>query len=466
MNATRQRLRLDVSVALLLQAAASALATDFFVATNGGNQPPYTSWPTAARNLSAAVDQAHLANDGGTVWIANGAYAQSNQIAISNISVRGFSGDRSAVLIDGRGMTRLFHLNHPTALLADLTVTNGYVANTNDLSGNGGGVHVSGSGALLSNCVVTACTATNSGGGVYVSTGRAVNCLIAGNVSQGGASGAAGGLYLATDCVALNCTISNNQALGGLFAAGGVYLSARASISNSVIVGNLGRAAGGVRTYFNARVVNCDIRENMASNGADICGGGLYTDRPTVLRNCLIRRNGAYHTFSSNQAGGGVRTAMSGADIFEMQSCTVVSNYTITSNTGAGGAYLNGTNVLTDCIFYDNKSAFAATWDTYNFVTKPCTNLAFNNCVERPLQPLPSSQGNITNNPQFKDAGRGDYRLTLSSPCVNAGLNQTWMTNAVDLDGNPRIDGFLQRVDIGCYEQTLPRMKGEVIAVW
>ncbi|MDP6525269.1 MAG: right-handed parallel beta-helix repeat-containing protein [Kiritimatiellia bacterium] len=66
--------------------------------------------------------------------------------------------------------------------------------------------------------------------------------------------------------------------------------------------------------------------------------------------------------------------------------------------------------------------------------------------------------GNTTNDPHFVNAGAGDYRLSPSSPCINAGLNMTWMAGAEDLDGNERIIGVL--VDMGAYEATLSTERG------
>ncbi len=57
----------------------------------------------------------------------------------------------------------------------------------------------------------------------------------------------------------------------------------------------------------------------------------------------------------------------------------------------------------------------------------------------------------------------GNYRLNANSPCVNTGSNQDWMTNAVDLDGNRRIDRFSGRVDMGAYE-LFP--KGTIFSIW
>ena len=50
----------------------------------------------------------------------------------------------------------------------------------------------------------------------------------------------------------------------------------------------------------------------------------------------------------------------------------------------------------------------------------------------------------------FKKHAVGDYRLTGFSPAVNAGLNQTWMTDALDLGGAPRI--LRRTVDMGAFE--------------
>ena len=44
----------------------------------------------------------------------------------------------------------------------------------------------------------------------------------------------------------------------------------------------------------------------------------------------------------------------------------------------------------------------------------------------------------------------GNYHLDPNSPCNNAGTNQAWMTNSVDLNSHIRIR--YGTVDIGAYE--------------
>jgi len=59
--------------------------------------------------------------------------------------------------------------------------------------------------------------------------------------------------------------------------------------------------------------------------------------------------------------------------------------------------------------------------------------------------------GCITNaDPQFVNKDTGNWRLKSTSPCINAGINQSWMTGAGDLDGRQRIR--YGTVDIGAYE--------------
>ncbi|MFN2351196.1 MAG: choice-of-anchor Q domain-containing protein, partial [Kiritimatiellia bacterium] len=52
--------------------------------------------------------------------------------------------------------------------------------------------------------------------------------------------------------------------------------------------------------------------------------------------------------------------------------------------------------------------------------------------------------------PEFIDFNAQNFRLAPNSPCINAGFQQNWMTNAFDLAGNPRI--INTKVDMGCYE--------------
>ena len=153
----------------------------------------------------------------------------------------------------------------------------------------------------------------------------------------------------------------------------------------------------------------------------------------TTFRNNLIYGNSSY----------GVYVYYPAFDGFSMENCTIIKGL-------GGGLKMDqhvGPDVLTyisSCIIYSN-----AVWDisqggagraTYNFCCVGSTN------------GLTSTGGNTTNNPLCVDMNTGNYRLSANSPGVNAGTNEAWMINAVDLDGYHRIDRFSGRVDMGAYE--------------
>jgi hypothetical protein len=99
---------------------------------------------------------------------------------------------------------------------------------------------------------------------------------------------------------------------------------------------------------------------------------------------------------------------------------------------------------LNNCIVYfnSNTAPYGANYDGNSTLSYCCTT------------PLPTCCiGSITNSPLFVDYASGDLRLQSNSPCINAG-NNSYVSNATDLDGNPRIAGGT--VDIGAYEFQSP----------
>jgi hypothetical protein len=77
---------------------------------------------------------------------------------------------------------------------------------------------------------------------------------------------------------------------------------------------------------------------------------------------------------------------------------------------------------------------------------------------------LAAANGNIAADPLFTANGNGlfgdnfvpgNYRLQMTSPCVNAATNLTaWMPGATDLDGLARVQG--RQPDMGAYETYVP----------
>jgi hypothetical protein len=137
-----------------------------------------------------------------------------------------------------------------------------------------------------------------------------------------------------------------------------------------------------------------------SSSAFRVWGGGAYY---CTLNNC---------TLTGNSAAGGGGCSLGG--------CRVIFG---------GGAY---GSTLNNCIFFNN---------TQQGICEDC------------YSPGPLGD-NWYGDPLFVDTnGWTNLRLQSNSPCINAG-NNSYVTNATDLDGSPRIAGGT--VDIGAYEFPAP----------
>jgi hypothetical protein len=155
------------------------------------------------------------------------------------------------------------------------------------------------------------------------------------------------------------------------------------------------------------------------------CNGG------GMLVNCLVCSN------SVRYDGGGVFCRNGGV----LTNCTVSGN--LSGNYG-GGVFSDAGGTLQNCIVYSNNQYNG------NDIYQDSTTITYS------CSPGLSGSGNISSDPKFMNAAAGNYRLLASSPCVNAGANAAWMTNATDLDGNPRLSGG--SVDLGAYESQPPQV--------
>jgi len=138
------------------------------------------------------------------------------------------------------------------------------------------------------------------------------------------------------------------------------------------------------------------------------------------------------------------------------------SAITFQSVNGRDVTFINGANNTDSCVILESSSSviegFTITNNIVYFNTAVAganfTNTAGNTGLNYScVFPTVDGTGNITNDPRLIGLAGGDYRLHMSSPCVNTGTNQDWMTNAVDLEGNAHILNNI--VDMGCYETVL-----------
>lgn len=315
---------------------------------------PFTNWLTAATNIQDAID---VANAGDFIVVSNGIYKTGGR-AVYGIATNRVTVDKAVTVqsVNGPGSTtiagfttaasdyqiRCVYLTNGTTLVG-FTLTNGACRHSGNVlqEESGGGAWCEGSGAIISNCVLAGNTAPGYGGGAF--QGTLVYCVFTNN--NGGFGGAA------CSNILINCMLTKNIANQQNYNSGGGAFYC--TLSNCLVVGNVcngGRGGGGA--YFST-LTACVISNNatVGGNGGGVCfglinnclissnrassfGGGACSN---TLNNCVVKNNLA------NTSGGGTYFST-------LLNCTVVSNTASLSGAGIyGGA-------LTNCILYYNFS--------------------------------------------------------------------------------------------------------------
>ncbi|MBU0714840.1 MAG: hypothetical protein KJ964_05745, partial [Verrucomicrobia bacterium] len=406
----------------------------------------YTNWEGAATQIQWAVDAAVA---GVTVLVTNGIYNLTNQIVVTNsITLQSMNG-RDFTFINGNYpaySNRCLFWSNKNAIVDGFTISNGYFVNDSP-----GGVIMY--GGTLQNCNICKNFGTY-GGGVRmmdypVNTMKNViyNCII--NSNRGGYYGGAGYSQSAgggTSGYISNCVISYNTAtIAG--SPGGLSLSAE-KIYDSEISYNTG-TIGGIYAGWYGTITRCKI----IGNSGTTCGGvsltaGYYLDNGG-LNSCLI-----YNNHATTGAGGVVIAWTPYVGYQYLRNLTIVSNST-DSSTNAGGIYFYGTTGRTTNALYNSIVYFNLSGGTYsNVYNNGISNIIVRySCIgmtNEALLPSTDISNVIYVNPLLIDLPAANCRLSSISPCINAGMFESWMTAGVDLDYRIRIRYGI--VDLGAYE--------------
>lgn len=174
--------------------------------------------------------------------------------------------------------------------------------------------------------------------------------------------------------------------------------------------------------------------------------------RRTVLDGTESLRDGWCFDIQSNRAivegftiirfGGGVRFGHGEG------TSAVVRNCVIAWNTGHG-IFFNHGGCAKNCTVAFNDGAGLYAYDMGGGGDSPANLILFGN-----QQGFIKESANISlrncciEDPHF--ATDEDLQLRPDSPCIDAGRNEDWMTNAIDAAGRPRITNRV--VDVGAYE--------------
>jgi PKD repeat protein len=422
----------------------NAFALTRYVSLSGSHTPPFTNWSMAATSIQAAVD---AASGGDEILVTNGAYGLggrvvadglTNRVALYKpVALRSVNGP-ALTRIDGGTMFSPIRCVYMTngASLSGFTLRYGRTLSTGDdwlmRSRCGGGVWCESTEAVVSNCVIADCTSYGYGGGVF--RGTLFNCIVQSNRAQNSNGGGVYGSILFDSQVRSNaawtggagdeslfirCEITDNDAS---YEAGAVICS---TLSNCVVTGNGAYMSGAA---IRSHLYDCVVNANTAVHYGAVS--------ESTLRNCVLQGNKAdidaaagscelvNCLISSNQAN-----VVGGASCCALVNCTVVGNQALIY---AGGVY---ECQLTNCIVYYNSAPAYPNWLGGRFVSSVSA-------------PRPDGEDNLDVEPGI--AGISNPRLLTSSPCIDRGVDQAWMTDGVDLDGQPRIIGT--HVDLGAYE--------------
>lgn len=400
------------SIVVVRDQAHTGESPTHYVSLEGCAEWPYTNWTTAAVCVQDAVDAA-VAGD--TIWVGSGTYQLDHSIIVTNaVALQSFDG-ADATIFDAQGNDRVCYLDGEI-VVEGFTLTNGrspYV---------GGGIYCKDTSPEIRNCTIAGNSATRGGG---ISYGTLTNCTLSGNSAAAG-----GGSYYGT---LTDCTLLGNRANNS---GGGSCFS---TLTDCMLTGNSAATGGG---SYCGTLTGCTLTGNSVS----VYGGGSYGG---TLVDCTLTGNSTTYKGGGNYQGTlsncvlSDNTASSGGGSYQgtLIGCTLSGN---SASSIGGGSY---DDTLINCIIWGNMADVSGN----NWTASSTLNIS--HCCTTPLPA--DGVGNFTNNPCFTDAAAGDYRLSLSSPCIDAGSNGV-VTIDTDLDGNTRmVDGDfddIATVDIGAYE--------------
>ena len=417
------KLSVIAALSAVLSFESLASATIYVAKDNAGAAAPYDTWETAAANVrTAAIYATNLvataAADSVEILVGDGQYTADNNIYIcSGVTLRGATGNRDDVVIGQSTYTRqttkrIIEANGNGAVIADLTVTGGYIyAHAgNGKYDYGGGVKLTG-GAMITNCHVTACTGEYGGAaaGMRVSNSYAYDVLVDKCTTKPWKADTpiqTKGYAVLVDgnSVVDRCQIVDNRATGTKFST---------------------NQYGGALCVFNS----------TSSTYANSC----------IVRNSIIARNSVTYTDSS---GGwlGIGVSLKGGII---ESSTIVSNTANVAGQAAGVVVFKDDNgTIRNCHISENFCG--ETLKNYNVHDASTSHYRrFQYCCTSPLHAsLTSCVLDVDGTWEFDKTGR--INLLRESPCIGAASQQSWMVGATDLYGNDR--KLYGAADIGAVE--------------
>lgn len=321
-----------------LLASVSIACADIYVSPQGS--PSGTGTEIDPLSLTGALARAA---DGMTIRLLAGHYVVSETIVVDKaVTIAGDLSDRRAAVVDGGGECRVFQLKAAGSALANLTVTNG-------VSGKAGGGVLLSQATVVTNCVVTHCTAA-TGGGIASDYATKWSPTV-------------------VDCEIAHCRGTNTS--GGNDGGGGVLLANCMKLRKSVIRDCWCDRFGAICSW--ADKATCEVSDCVVTNnGANYCAGLGGTGCPRVSGTL----------FAGNCAKKGAGIAYSGKDQPHMTNvfafCRFVGNVATNGDSGVFDVAAEGSQTLiSNCVFNSNA---ASTYNAIGSCSKTGAAMSFWGC--------------------------------------------------------------------------------------
>jgi hypothetical protein len=483
----------------------------YYVKTSGNDAQNGLSWATAKKTLAAAIGAAQYT--GGEIWVASGTYAERNILPAFLYLYGGFAGTETTrdqrsisanpTILDGGGgqptVINSLYAGYFLSAIDGFTIQNGGLYTGGSIPtgsqgyyGRGAGIYCQVTSPLIQNNTIRhnslgnpfdSANKTGYGGGIYAYLSYAIirGNTITENEIINTLDGEGGGIYFFRSMPTISGnTITNNRAKFGAAIYGlnsnprivgniiennsfynlqPLYMGAAQGavvlnlcwdflIEGNRIKGNLANATGGAgaginaSTNFAGRIVNNLILDNIA-NGM---GGGIYGLAPTAATASLYIVNNTIVGNTANsysiEGGGGVAISIPPAITTPpdpIPNRVIMANNILAFN--SSGIFETLTSPMVYPTLVKN--------DVYN---------TSNNYIY-----LPAGATDIHVDPGLVNRTGGNFRLSPSSPCIDAGDNASLPAGVTrDYELKARTQGGSHEgnpvVDMGAYEFVFPNI--------